>query len=116
MMTVLNSVIETNTYLSAARRLMSEEERAAVVDVIAADPESGVVVQGTGGLRKMRIALRGRGKRGGGRVIYWYRSEGYPAVLLTVYAKSEAADLTLDQLRRFAAVGAAIVDELGASR
>lgn len=94
---------------------MSEEERAAVVDAVAADPKAGVVIQGTGGLRKMRIALRGRGKRGGGRLIYWYHNEGFPAVLLTVYAKSETGDLSLDQLRRFAAVGAAIVSDFGAS-
>jgi hypothetical protein len=95
---------------------MSEEERVAMVDAIAADPEAGVLVRGTGGLRKMRTALPGRGKRGGGRVIYWYRNEDHPAVLPTVFAKNEAADLTFDQPRRFVAAGAAIVDELGAKR
>jgi hypothetical protein len=95
---------------------MSNEEREAVVDVIAADPEAGAAVRGTGGLRKMRIPLRDRGKRGGGRVIYWYHSEGYPAVLLTVFAKSEAKDLTAEQRRRFAAVGVAIIEQLGANR
>lgn len=115
-MSSLVSVIETKTYLADARRLMSEEERAAVVDTVAADPEAGTVVRGTGGLRKMRIPLRGRGKRGGGRVIYWYHSESYPAVLLTVFAKSEASDLTAERLKRFAAVGAAIIEQLGANR
>jgi hypothetical protein len=84
--------------------------------MVAGAPEAGVLVRGTGGLRKLRIALRGRGKRGGGRLIYWYHSEGYPAALLTVFAKNEASDLTADQRRRFAAVGAAIVDQLGARR
>jgi hypothetical protein len=110
----LNSVIETRSYLSAAERLMSEQERIAVVDAVAAHPQAGVVVRGAKGLRKLRIALQGRGKRGGGRVIYWYHNEGHPAVLLTIYPKSEAGDLTLEQLRRFAAVGAAIVEEVGA--
>ena len=75
-----------------------------------------VVIRGTNGLRKLRIALRGRGKRGGGRVIYWYHSDGYPAVLLAVFAKNEASDLTADQRKRFAAIGSAIIDQLGAKR
>ena len=62
--------------------------------MIAARPDAGVVIQGTGGLRKLRIGLQGRGKRGGGRVIYWFHSIGYPAVLLWVFVKNEASDLT----------------------
>lgn len=115
-MTALSGVVETEPYLARAVRLMSDEERAAVVDMVAADPQGGVVMPGTGGLRKMRIPLRGRGKRGGGRVVYWYHSEGYPAVLLFVFAKNEASDLTGDQRRRFAATGEAIVGELGVRR
>ena len=113
-MTTLLSVIETRPYLADAERLMSEVERSKVVDTIAAAPESGVVIKGTSGLRKMRIPLQGRGKRGGGRVVYWYHSQGYPAVLLTVFAKNEADDLTAYQRKRFAAIGAAVIDQLGA--
>lgn len=112
-MTALLSVIETRPYLADAERLMSEDQRSKVVDAIAAAPDSGVVIKGTSGLRKMRIPLQGRGKRGGGRVIYWYHSQGYPAVLLAVFAKNEADDLTAEQRKRFAAIGASIIDQLG---
>lgn len=95
---------------------MSEEERSAVIDMIAGDPQAGSLIRGTGGLRKMRIPLRGRGKRGGGRVIYWFRSEGHPAVLLTVYAKNERSDLRGRELQRFAAVAEAIIEQLGARK
>lgn len=91
------SVVETPAYLSRAERLMSAEERSTVVDAVASAPEGGVLIQGTGGLRKMRIPLTGRGKRGGGRVIYWFHSAGFPAVLLWVFAKNEASDLTATQ-------------------
>jgi hypothetical protein len=67
-MTKLLSVVETPAYLSKASKLLNENERAAVVDMIAAAPNLGVVMRGTGGLRKMRIPLMGRGKRGGGRI------------------------------------------------
>lgn len=73
---------------------MTPDERVAVVDIIAANPMLGVVIPGAGGLRKARISLSGRGKRGGGRVIYWFHSLECPVVLLWVFAKNEAEDLT----------------------
>lgn len=110
----LTAVVETESYLSRAGRLMSEEERAAVVDMVASDPERGVVAAGTGGLRKMRIPLQGRGKRGGGRVIYWYRSPGYPAALLWVFAKNAADDLTKAQYRMLAGAMDGLLRDYGA--
>jgi len=110
-MTSLLGVIETNPYLADAKRLMSEAERAEVVDTIAAEPEAGVLVRGTEGLRKMRIRLRGRGKRGGGRVIYWYQSQGYPAVLLAVFAKNEASDLSAARWKGLARVAAGLIED-----
>ena len=79
---MLVSVVETGSYLSKARKFMSEAEMEAVVSVISASPMAGDVIQGTSGLRKLRIPLQGRGKRGGGRVVYWFCNEGYPAILL----------------------------------
>jgi len=114
-MTELISVIETRAYLANAERLLSEEDRSAV-DVIASDPEAGVVIPGTGGLRKLRIALPGRGKRGGGRVIYWYHSPGLPVLLLWMLAKSVAADLTKDQYRRLTQAAEGLAGNFGAKR
>ena len=115
-MTKLLSVVETPAYLSKASKLLNENERAAVVDMIAAAPNLGVVMRGTGGLRKMRIPLMGRGKRGGGRIIYWFHSDGFPAVLLWVFAKNEAADLTNEQRIRLAAVANALLADFGERR
>lgn len=58
-------------------------------------------------------APQARGKRGGGRVIYWFHSEGYPAVLLWAFAKNEAADLTNEQRNRLKAVANALLDDFG---
>jgi hypothetical protein len=107
------TVVETPTYLARAERLMGEAERTMVVDLVAAAPSVGKLVRGTRGLRKLRIALPGRGKRGGGRVIYWFHSAGYPAVLLWVFAKNEASDLTQDQRTRLATAAASLLDEFG---
>jgi hypothetical protein len=97
MLTAPHTVVETPAYLSKAARLMGEEERAEVVDMLAANPRLGKLIKGTGGLRKARVGLGGRGKRGGARVIYWFHSDDCPAVLLWVFAKNEADDLTSAQ-------------------
>jgi hypothetical protein len=115
-MTELVSVIEMDLYIDAAERLLSEEERHAVIDVIASDPQAGVVVPGTGGLRKMRIPLRGRGKRGGARVIYWFHSGKHPAVLLFVFAKNEAQDLSPERRRLLSRITAGLVEDFGVGK
>jgi putative transcriptional regulator len=68
----MHSVVETVPYLADVERLFNADEQAAIVDMIAADPQCGVVIPGTGGVRKVRIAASGRGKRGGARVIYLF--------------------------------------------
>lgn len=104
---MLVSVVETDSYLSKARKIMSEAEMEAVVSMISGSPMAGDVIQGTSGLRKMRIPLQGRGKRGGGRVVYWYYNEGYPAILLWAFAKNEADDLSPTQKKQLASASEA---------
>ena len=87
------SVTELAGYKRRADPLLSEAEQAAIVDLIAYDPTCGDVIPGTGGVRRLRIALTGVGKRGGARVIYYFYNEDHPALLLTLYAKNEKADL-----------------------
>jgi len=58
------------------------------------NPASGVIIEGTGGIRKLRWKREGSGKSGGVRVIYYYYNESYPLFLLTVFGKSEKANLS----------------------
>ena len=88
------TVVETPEFLSATRKLLTAEERAMLVDYLAHNPAAGDLVAGTGGVRKLRWGLEGRGKRGGARVIYFYRSADIPLFALTAYAKNERADLS----------------------
>ena len=106
-----NTVVETEAYLAVARKLMSIVEMEAVVTMISADPKSGEVMQGTRGLRKLRIPLQGRGKRGGGRVIYWFYNDGFPAILLWCFAKNAAADLTAVQRKLLMSVTETFLDD-----
>jgi len=93
-MAALITVAETPEYLRCAERLLSAAERADVVAYLAAHPRAGDLMQGTGGVRKLRWALGGRGKSGGARVIYYFHSEAMPLYLLTVYGKNERANLS----------------------
>ncbi len=91
----MQTVVETATYLRAAKDAkMSEEEMISAVDLVAADPETGDVMQGTGGVRKVRVAGRGKGKSGGYRVVYFYGGGDIPIFMLTVFGKGEKANLT----------------------
>ncbi len=65
-----------------------------IVDQVAADPRCGVVIPGSGGVRKLRFGFGGRGKRGGARVIYFFGGDDVPVFLLAAFAKNEKADLT----------------------
>ena len=88
------TVVETVRFLKDARPLLSDCERADMVTFLGAHPEAGQVIPETGGVRKLRWALPGKGTRGGARVIYYYHGERLPVFLLAAYAKNEKANLT----------------------
>lgn len=88
------TVVETERFLRDAKPLMPESDRAELVAFVAANPEAGDVMPETGGIRKLRWGLSGRGKRGGARVIYYYHGERLPVFLLAAYAKNERANLS----------------------
>ena len=90
----METVVETPGYLAAASKLLSPEERDNVVTLLAGDPKAGEVMRGTGGFRKLRVARRGMGKRGGLRVVYIFRHSGFPLFLITVFAKNEKHNLS----------------------
>ena len=65
-----------------------------VVEYLAANPRAGDLMQGTGGVRKLRWARAGRGKSGGVRVIYYFHSDVMPLYLLTAFGKNERSNLS----------------------
>jgi hypothetical protein len=90
----MHTVVETPGYLRDAKEIFSEAEREEIVKMVAADPECGGVIPGTGGFRKVRVARSGMGKRGGARVVYILRNESFPVFLTAAYAKNEKDNLT----------------------
>ena len=88
------TVVETARFLRDAKPLMSDSEREELVVFVGAGPEAGEIMPATGGVRKIRWALAGRGKRGGARVIYYYHDQRLPLFLLAAYGKNEKANLS----------------------
>ncbi len=103
-MAAIVTVVEAATFVARTRGRMTDEERQRAIDMIAADPECGVLIQGGGGLRKVRFGVGGRGKRGGVRIIYYFHDRSVPVFLLTVFAKNERDDLSRNELNRLAGV------------
>ncbi|MCC6780155.1 MAG: type II toxin-antitoxin system RelE/ParE family toxin [Hyphomicrobiales bacterium] len=79
--------------------MLSADERDAVIAAIARVPEGGDLIPGTGGLRKRRIPLPGRGKRGGARVITLYLGDHVPVYAVFILAKNEREDMSAEQRR-----------------
>lgn len=104
------TVVETPEFLSATRKLMSNEERAVLVDYLAYNPIAGDLIPGTGGVRKLRWGLEGRGKRGGARVVYFHHDADMPLFALTAYAKNERADLSQQDRNDFKRLTAKLVE------
>lgn len=107
------TVVETPAFLSAARKLLSDDERTLLVGYLAAEPMAGDLVQGTGGVRKLRWALEGRGKSGGARVIYFYHDKGMPLFLLTAYAKNVRANISPAERNAMKALTVQLVKAFG---
>ncbi len=88
------TIAELPEYIRQAEKLMSSAERLDIVNYLAAHPKAGDLMEGTGGVRKLRWGRGAQGKSGGVRVIYYVHSEAMPLYLLTLFAKSERANLS----------------------
>lgn len=104
----MQTVAETPTFTRQADKLFDERERWELIELLAKNPRTGVVIPGTGGVRKLRFGASRRGQRGGARVIYYYLGEHMPVYALLAYAKAARADMTLNERRAVANIVAAL--------
>ena len=109
MVVVLHTVVETPRFLrDAALAGIDDDGRGAIVDAIATSPAQGDEVQGSGGVRKVRVAGRGKGKSGGYRVMVAFLADDVPAYLLAVVSKGDRANFGKDEVAAMKAVTTAI--------
>lgn len=91
------TIAETEPFQKKVEKLLSNQEKEELISYLSAFPTSGVLIQGTGGIRKLRWARSGGGKSGGVRVIYYFHSEMMPLYLLTVFGKNEKANISAEE-------------------
>jgi len=96
---------------AAADAGMSEDEIQVLVDFLAVNPTAGDAMAGTGECRKVRVAGRGKGKRGGYRTITFYAGENLPVFLISVFGKGEKSNLSKSESNRLRDITKAIVAE-----
>jgi mRNA-degrading endonuclease RelE of RelBE toxin-antitoxin system len=91
-------IIETPIFTKRVKEILSDEEYRLFQIKLINDPESGNIIKGSGGIRKIRWSGSGRGKRGGSRILYyWYNTQGV-LLMLFIFKKNESDDLTKSQL------------------
>jgi hypothetical protein len=92
--------IETPVFTAQITTLVDDDDYQELQRELVAEPDSGDLIPRSGGLRKIRMALPGRGKRGGARVIYYWITARSQIYMLLAYAKNVQDDLTAEQLKR----------------
>ena len=109
--TRFHTVVETPEFLTQVRGLLWDQERNELVDFLAHDPTAGDLMRGTGGARKLRWGAKGKGKRGGARVITFYGGPAAPAFLLTAFGKGDRANLNRAERNELRVILARLVAE-----
>lgn len=110
------TIIEFPSFLSHVGVSISVAERDELIDFLARQPDAGDEIPGTGGVRKLRWGGKGKGKRGGLRVIYYFYNETAPVFLLAVYGKGVQEDLTAEQKRKMTSLAKVLKEECKTAR
>jgi hypothetical protein len=103
--------VYTRAFEASAKGVLTDAELRELEAALVENPEAGTLERGTGGIRKVRIALPGRGKSGGARVVYFYRKTRGRIYLLLAYPKNEKASLTKAEKNALGKLAAKLKDE-----
>ena len=91
-------IIETPIFTRLVKTMMNDELYRELQESLVINPDSGDLIKGSGGLRKLRWKLIGQGKRGGVRIIYYWLKSANQIYMLYIYKKSNQSDLTPDEV------------------
>ncbi len=102
------TVVESSAFARRAEKLLTTDQHEELILYLALHPDAGDEIPGTGGVRKVRFAARGKGKSGGVRVVYYYYDRENPLYAILLYGKNEQANLSPEQKREVAALAASV--------
>ena len=94
------SFVETKLFTRLVQQYLSDDEYSELQQALVANPEAGAAIPGSGGVRKLRWGVAGRGKRGGIRVIYFLRTRQGQIWMLTLYPKNVAENIPAHVLKQ----------------
>jgi len=94
------SFVETKLFTRLVQEYLSDDEYIKLQQALVANPEAGAIIPGSGGIRKLRWGVAGRGKRGGIRVIYFLRTRQGQIWMLTLYPKNVAENIPAHVLKQ----------------
>jgi len=103
------SIVELPEFVRRVDKLLGESERQSLISYVAEFPKSGVIMRGTGGIRKLRWAREG----GGIRVVYYFHNEQIPLYLLTVFGKGEKSNLSPSERKELAGLVKLLIKSAG---
>jgi mRNA-degrading endonuclease RelE of RelBE toxin-antitoxin system len=97
-------IVETANFTRRLQQILGEEQYRLLQTALVASPEAGSILRGSGGIRKLRWAGSGRGKRGGVRVLYHWSPVHERLLMLFIFRKNERSDLSREQLKQLRSV------------
>jgi len=109
----MQTIVELPEFLRKSEKLLTASQRIDIINYLAAHPAAGDIMQGTGGIRKLRWSAHGRGKSGGIRIIYYYHNESIPLFLWTVFGKGEKANLSKGERNELAKFTSLLIKNYG---
>jgi hypothetical protein len=107
------TIVELPEFIRRSKKLLTEDEQSNLINYLATHPTAGVLMQGTGGIRKVRWKREGTGRSSGVRVIYYFHSERYPLFLLTIFGKSEKVNLSQAERNELAKLTHILIESYG---
>ncbi len=106
----MQTIVELPEFLKKSEKLLAKSEKLSVINYLASHPAAGQIMQGTGGIRKLRWSAQGKGKSGGVRIIYYHHNESIPLFLLSIFGKGEKANLTKSERNTLAKLTSILVN------
>ncbi len=107
---MLITIVELPEFQKRSAKILSKDERDQLIYYLAANPKSGDLITGRGGIRKLRWGSKGKGKSGGSLVIYFFYHSKIPLFLLTIFSKNEKVNLSNSEKNELAKMTKVLIE------